>query len=201
MKTIQYSKLRDSVQNGFVFSFEGKWRVSKLITWWQRWKYPELFARMEDVSISHVGIAIWLTIGGVERLCAMESTGKGVNIYPLSYLLEKYNGVGGNIYLHVLKANTLDGEKIVTSALQKWGWAYPAQHQYFVLGSNIFRKLYNWFTGKDGDVDDKKVTCSEFVAQVYKDAGYVHNKIPALTSPIEVVNFTCLGEPILIEKD
>jgi hypothetical protein len=196
---MRYDEARQVIRNGDIIAFKGKWCISHLITFWQKRTFPDLYKGFDDIS--HVGIALWLKFDfEVEpRLCVIESTGKGVNIFPLSYLLAKYNGVGGALYWLALKKDTgFTGDRVVAEALDTWGCEYPPQYQYLIIMSSWIRWIRGLF-GRPLDINPSKYSCSEMVANALMKAGYHNYQEAALTSPIEVCNFSCLNSPIPID--
>ena len=91
--SLKYGDIRNSINNGDMFSFYGTNFFHKCIQWWT------------NSNRSHIGTAIWIKLDfeTKARLCVFESILTGIRLVPLSFLLKKYSKHGGRIYLHKIR--------------------------------------------------------------------------------------------------
>jgi hypothetical protein len=166
------------IKNGDVLAFSGKWFFSKLIQFWTKDK------------ISHVGLAIWISIEGTDILCVLEAMeGKGVRIVPLSsYFLGKKPP---DIYWCPINENQIDRQKVIAFALKNWNREYANIYQFILFMSPRLQWLRR-LLGKSLDTDYERWHCSELITNALVEGGYPCDKVPALVSPGDVSRFSCL---------
>lgn len=200
---MKYEIVKTSIKTGDIISCSGNAIYSKIIRKWgsfENWIWERKW--IED-EITHVGLAIWITLPHDEvpdRLCILESHAfKGVRLNPLSAVLkDDYWPTGGKVYWQKLKDPMLDGVKVAGEGLKYWTKAYAPLKQFIVAGLRIDQ----WIRKKLRlaiDIDKNRLHCSELVTQSLIDAGFIYGKEPSVTTPQQVSNFSCLGEPILLE--
>ena len=180
-----YNDARQLIKNGDILACTGNELFSKAIKFFTKSKY------------SHVGIAFWLkTIEGFDyRLFILEAVdGAGVRIYPLSEALNEYGS--GNIDLYKLK--NLDGNLVLSYALDKIGKDYVTFWQLFLIVSKItkyIRRLWD----KDDETKENKYHCSKLVFNSLIHAGYKYDKLSILINPNDIIKFTCFEDPIKLK--
>lgn len=187
MRKISYEEARNNIKNGDLLFFSGTEWLSYAIR------------RFTKSDISHVALAVWLRFNHetTDRLCLMESTGKGVMLIPLSFAIEKYKG---KIFWKPLKEDCgLCRDEILKNSLSKWGKEYPKFYQYFLIMSPTLRFLRDKLRKLDSDTSCDKYTCSEFVCSSLVESGLKWTKKPVLTTPIEVVQFDCWGQEVRLK--
>jgi hypothetical protein len=150
---LQYSDIRESIQDGDILLFKGRGLLSRLISVFTRSEY------------THAGIAVWWN----ERLMVLEAVGKGVWAVPLSWRLATYKG-----WMYWWTADesklsekniVLDRTGIVSTAKIELGKEYAAW-----LLVRAARRLVLRVRGGAPDPlrPPDKLLCSQYVSQAYR---------------------------------
>lgn len=189
---MKYSEAKALIKTGDVFSCEGTAFYSKIIN---------IVTRS---PISHVGIAIWIQFPGdlEDQLCIIESHAMlGVRIAPMDVVIDKdYWQRGGKVNWQAITDSRLNGDRIVSNALKRWTKSYASWYQFLILGS-FFIKTVRYLLNKPMDSDKNGQHCSELVTRAFVEDGYRHGNDPSITTPADVSAFSCLAEPVVLEKD
>lgn len=145
MKEVSYQEARYNIEDGdIIFVCNAKTLTSKMIRFFTRSKY------------SHVGIAFWATVGGVDRLFIAEAQGGTKRrIITMSFYAKDE--------LHVIKSprawNEYSDVALQDIGIQEYGWIQAAY-----VG---FREaLLNYFNIKLTPKDFDGEICSEYVANM-----------------------------------
>lgn len=169
------------VETGDVISVAGNTRFGKIIRWWT------------GEPVSHVGLACWVSFNGSKTigiLEALENTGE-IGIHPLGRLLK----LPGTIVYH--QKNLLDGQSVLSHALEYWGDKYVRPYQFALMLSPFLRALRKV---RGASIDLPGYHCAELVTRAFMSVGFTPPKDPVLVTPGDVTRFTCLGPMNRLEK-
>jgi hypothetical protein len=151
MKILKYDEIRDQIRNGDVFMYKGKTIMSSLIQWVTRSPY------------SHAGISVWWN----ERLMVMEAKGSGVVVSPFSRSIGNYHG-DVEWFRSTQEISEEDRLKMVIFAQEELGKIY-GRWKTIVLGiQTLFQRNPD---KRDRLKRQKKLFCSEYIAQAYNFIG------------------------------
>jgi len=156
-RNIDYDKHRLSIQDGDVLLYEGEGFLSWCIKKLSRSKY------------SHSGIAVWWN----DRLMVMEAIRKGVVVTALSRNVSHYHG---NVEWRTAKETISQDRRLamVKFAQKQLGNEYNFLEAVVIGIKIILMKLANRVLvrfGKEMAIEDKRVICSQFVADTYGSIG------------------------------
>jgi len=188
---MKYAIAKKVIQNGDVLLFGGKAVYSHIIKWWTKSDY------------SHAAMAVWVDLPTVGRtLCVIEAhVFKGVRLIPLDTAIKvDYWDYGGTAHWLPLKGTSNRCRaNLVNFCLDQWGNGYASPYQFMLIGSHVGR----WIRAKRGesfDTDIKKTHCSELVSRAFCNDGYDCPKEPALIYPNDLIQFSDLSPPVLLEQ-
>jgi len=151
MGTLKYDDVRSQIKNGDVFMYRGKTFQSSIIQWVTRSPY------------SHAGITAWWN----ERLMVMEAKGNGVVASPFSRSVGQYHG-DVEWFTSTREISEEDRLRMVVFAQEELGKTY-GRWKTIILGIRI---LFQRNPDKrDRLRKQKKLFCSEYIAQVYNSIG------------------------------
>ncbi len=204
----KYSTVRLAIRTGDVFLlevgnlFKGKfeWGLIKRVAVWVFMKLIELWTWSR---YSHTGIACWITFedslgNKIRHLCIFDSFGlEPIRIAPMDKLIE--DGFW-KIYWMSLGENMVSRNIVIDFCLPKWRKKYANIRQFVLFVVAPIRWIRS-LLGFGMDTDEDRWHCSELVAAAIKAGGYPYEKSTALTTPEDVSRFSCLANPVLLEKD
>jgi hypothetical protein len=176
---MHYRDIRESIRDGDLVLVRGRS--------WQSW-----FIRQWTQSrFSHCGIAVWVSIGGVGRLCLLEAVqDHGVRMLPLSQLLDR----DGEFDWFELQSafRGVNRRGIVGFATEQWGKRYASAWQFVRSFSCGIRRVADWM-GFEVDTDPHRLFCSEFVVGALGAGGFHPSRDvePAEMSPGDVAELGC----------
>ena len=151
MKTLKYDQIRGQIRNGDVFMYRGTGIGSSIIQWVTRSPY------------SHAGISAWWN----ERLMVMEAKGSGVVVSPFSRSIGNYHG-DVEWFSSTQEISEEDRLKMVVFAQEELGKTY-GRWKTIVLGiQTLFQRNPD---KRDRLRKQKKLFCSEYIAQIYNSIG------------------------------
>lgn len=140
---------------------------------------------------THIGIAVWIELNGMKRLCIFEAmSGHGVRLYPIDKYLIECKKRREKIYWYKLHPS-INRETVVQYASIHWGKRYASVWQMiysFGWLMRSFKKIFGWL---DKDLDKERFFCSEYGAGALRFAG-VKTKLPASLSPGELTELPWL---------
>ena len=114
---------------------------------------------------------------------------------PLSAVIEDYWSKGGGIWWCGIKPESgINGSKVLERALSYWGQSYASLYQFLVVVSPTLKRIRK-VLGRPLEVSNR-VHCSWVVAESFMYEGYQHDKPLAMTTPGDVLKFSCLKEPL-----
>lgn len=196
----RYEQHRPQMKTGDVIAFSGNTGFSDLIKW------------ATGSTFSHVGIVLKLELKGGfgDSVMIVESTTetshqdasdteliKGVQMSWLSKRTLMYDGAVWWVPLH----HPLPPE----GRTRAEAWLRETHNQRVpydtiqVMGAglDLFDRL-----GLHNEEDISRLFCSELVTKALKEAGVVPDDLSASEqTPADVVNFSCLQEPVLLKAD
>ena len=165
IRKIDYDKHRLSIEDGDVLLYEGKGFLSWCIKTLSRSRY------------SHSGIAVWWN----DRLMVMEAIRKGVVVTALSRNVSHYHG---NVEWRTAKKSISEDRRLamVTFAQKQLGNEYNFLEAVVIGIKIILMKLANRVLvrfGKEMAIEDRRVICSQFVADTYASIGIKIKRVVA----------------------
>jgi hypothetical protein len=187
---VRYSELRSKISTGDILSCAGSSWFSRLI----RFKTRQ--------SVSHVGLAVWVRFeNGKRRLCIFEAVeGHGVRLQPLcKYLETEFWNKNAKMWWQPIIDPKIKGDQLLDFCLTHWSDRYASPYQ-FIIGLFPLLQWLRKFLGKSLDDDARRWHCAELISNAFKKQGYFLSKEPAITSPGDVTDFSCLSPPVLIEE-
>jgi len=150
-KTLKYDEVRSQIKNADVFMYRGKGIASCIIQWVTRSPY------------SHAGISAWLN----DRLMVMEAKSNGVVVSPFSRSIGEYHG-DVEWFSSTQAISEEDRLKMVLFAQEELGKTY-GRWKTIVLGiQTLFQRNPD---KRDRLRKQKKLFCSEYIAQIYNSIG------------------------------
>ena len=164
-KIINYSSVRDNIQNGDIILYKGRDVAAAVI---------RLFTHSD---YSHAGLAVKWN----ERLMVMEAVARGILISPLSKNIERYSG-DVEWYTCTETISEDRREKLINFAQkflgEKYGW-----RSVILLGIKIFLGVS--LNEKDRKDSEGRLFCSQYVSKCYNAIGIDLdiNKGDGTTSP------------------
>jgi hypothetical protein len=172
--TVDYDDKRLLIQNGDVLLYEGEGFLSWCIKTLSRSKY------------SHSGIAVWWN----DRLMVMEAIRKGVVVTALSRNVSHYHG---NVeWRTAIQEITPDRRlDLVRYAQKQLGNEYNFIEAIVIGIKIIIMKCLNRVLarfGKEMAITDRRVICSQFVAETYESIGIrIERKVaPPFITPEDI---------------
>lgn len=177
---MDYAQVRSQIATGDLLLFRGRRLFSRVIQW-----------RTQSV-FSHVGVAVWVSVGASRRLCVLEALeGYGVRLHPLSLYLRRGQWVD---WFRVTDP-AIDCEQASAWALDQLGTRYASLWQlarsFGVVG--LLKRCADAL-GLPTKVDQDRWFCSCFASQFLLSGGWQPDEDvdPSLTPPGEVALFPCL---------
>lgn len=180
-----YEDARKRIKNGDLLLFSGK-------RWWSR-----AIQRWTLSRYSHVGIAHWIKSDGVERLTVIEALeGVGIVVNPLS----QYVKAGESIDWYSITDETINRDKVVGWAMERWGFGYASFRQlarsFIVHRFRWLKRVYEWL-GVPTKIDKDKYFCSWVVAEALKNGGWTPCRgdgdgDPYTVAPGDIALYPCL---------
>ena len=150
-RLLKYDDVRSQIKNGDVLMYQGKGIASSVIRW------------VTHSPHSHAGIAAWWN----ERLMVMEAKGNGVVVSPFSHSVGHYHG-DVEWFSSTQEISEIDRLKMVIFAQEELGKTY-GRWKTIVLGIRIL--FQRDLDRRDRLRKEKKLFCSEYVAQAYNSVG------------------------------
>jgi len=151
LKTLKYDEVRSQIKNADVFMYRGRGFQSSIIQWVTRSPY------------SHAGISAWLN----DRLMIMEAKSNGVVASPFSRSVGQYHG-DVEWFSSTQEISEEDRLKMVIFAQEELGKTY-GRWKTIVLGiQTLFQRNPD---KRDRLRKQKKLFCSEYIAQIYNSIG------------------------------
>jgi hypothetical protein len=186
---MQYSQVRESIRDGDLILVRGRSVRAWLIRAWTQSRF------------SHCGIAVWVVIRGVGRLCVLEAVeGRGVHLQPLSTVLRRDGEFDwfplwdeSERVTHAATAlSRIDRANVTAFGLAQWGKRYASCWQFVRSFSIASRWLFDWL-GLEVDTDRERFFCSEFVMGAVEAGGYRPSRDcdPAEMSPGDIAELGC----------
>lgn len=151
MKALKYDDVRSQIRNGDVFMYRGKGIQSTIIQWVTRSPY------------SHAGISAWWN----ERLMVMEAKGNGVVVSPFSRSVGQYHG-DVEWFGSAQEISEEDRLKMVIFAQAELGKTYGRWKAILLGLQTLFQRNPD---KRDRLKNQKKLFCSEYIAQIYNSIG------------------------------
>lgn len=185
-------KLSDAqaiIATGDIFLFEG-------VSFFGRWIKLHTRSRF-----SHVGIALWIQVDGIRRLCCIEALEPwGVRLYPMDYYLGVCRRRGIVCHWFALKQDFgIDRAKVAGYGLAQWGKRYASPWQFLISFGWLTRLVRKHIFGWDVvDTNPERFFCSELVSDSLQHGGYRpdpnegEDAIAAGTEPGAIALFRCL---------
>ncbi len=177
---MQYSVIRDQIDNGDVLLFRGSLLHSRIIQRWTRSVY------------SHVGLALWVRTDGVKRLMIIEAMeGRGIQLFPLSEYLQR----GDHVDWFSITEESIQRDKVVAWAMARLGRDYASPWQFLRSFGFLSKRIANYL-GLATKVDHNRWFCSWFAAQALRAGGWIPPESerlpPEQSSPGDIALYPCL---------
>jgi hypothetical protein len=150
-RIVKYDQVRDQIKNGDVFMYKGKGFISSVIRWVTHSPY------------SHAALAVWWN----QRLMVMEAIGQGVIVNPTSRSIRHYRG---DVEWFSCKKEISEDDRLrmVKFAQEELGKSY-GRWKAILLGIKIL--FEHDLEKRDRLKREKRLFCSEYVAQIYNFIG------------------------------
>jgi len=181
-RIVKYAQARDQIKNGDVLMYKGRGLISSVIRWVTRSPY------------SHAALATWWN----QRLMVMEAKGQGVIVNPTSRSILHYRG---DVEWFSCKKEISEDDRLrmVTFAQEELGKSY-GRWKAIILGLKIL--FIHDFEKKDRLKREKKLFCSEYVAQIYNSIGLDLKKgrSDRFTKPGDIANSSLLEKRGQLKK-
>lgn len=147
-----YGAVRSRIRTGDIFLFQGQNVISKFIRWGS------------DSVYSHSAIAAWWG----SRLVVFQAAEHGVQVLPMSAVVDVYHGEVDWWSLLPQYVDRLDQEKLISAAVTKLG-------EPFAVGG-LLRVVWHMLSGTfrgtpDPRTDPEALFCSQYVSYCYRTAG------------------------------
>lgn len=165
---MQYEKISKYILSGDVILWKGNHLISRAIRLFSEYSHASLILRLNEFE------------GLKDRRFVLEAVNKGITINLLSEAFKEH----GEAYLFSLKEEHNDKrDQIISWAMGKMGTPYDFH--------GVFRNIFGRVSS-----DVKRLFCSEYVYESYKEAGIVgEQKAPR---PGDLAKWDCFEEPIAI---
>jgi hypothetical protein len=181
-RIVKYDQVRDQIKNGDVFMYKGKGFISSVIRWVTHSPY------------SHAALAVWWN----QRLMVMEAIGQGVIVNPTSRSIRHYRG---DVEWFSCKKEISEDDRLrmVKFAQEELGKSY-GRWKAILLGIKIL--FEHDFEKRDRLKREKKLFCSEYVAQIYNSIGLDLKKgrSDRFTKPDDIANSPLLEKRGQLKK-
>ena len=176
--------LQDRISDGDIFAFEGTAFHSRLIQYWTRSVY------------SHIGLAVWVEMGGVRQLCILEAMeGAGVRLQPAAEYLRLCEREGCRVDWYAIVDPVIDRAKVVNYARSRWSLRYVSFYQFLVSFGWLIPKIRK-LLGKPVELHQDRDFCSKLAAAALLEGGYqpINGEAvnPVFTDPGALTRFACL---------
>jgi len=178
----KYAQARAQIKNGDVFMYKGKGLVSSIIRWVYRSPY------------SHVALAAWWN----QQLMVMEAKGQGVIVNSTSRSIRHYRG---DVEWFSCKKEISEDDRLrmVIFAQEELGKSY-GRWKAILLGIKIL--FEHNLEKRDRLKREKKIFCSEYVAQIYNSIGLDLRKgrSDRFTKPSDIANSPLLEKRAQLKR-
>jgi hypothetical protein len=181
-RIVKYDQVRDQIKNGDVFMYKGKGFISSVIRWVTHSPY------------SHAALAVWWN----QRLMVMEAKGQGVIVNPTSRSIRHYRG---DVEWFSCKKEISEDDRLrmVKFAQEELGKSY-GRWKAILLGIKIL--FEHDLEKRDRLKREKRLFCSEYVAQIYNFIGLDLKKgrSDRFTKPDDIANSPLLEKRGQLKK-
>ena len=179
---VKYAQVRDQIKNGEVLMYKGRGLVSSVIRWVTHSPY------------SHAALAVWWN----QRLMVMEAKGQGVIVNPTSRSIRHYRG---DVEWFSCKKEISEDDRLrmVKFAQEELGKSY-GRWKAILLGIKIL--FEHDLEKRDRLKREKRLFCSEYVAQIYNFIGLDLKKgrSDRFTKPDDIANSPLLEKRGQLKK-
>lgn len=203
---MQYRSAKAYVRTGDVLAFRPCPLTWNPLTW-----FSNLIPLWTLSRYSHVGIAVWVQVEGIERpeLAVIEALeGHGIRLHSLRDYVQK-NLLSIDLYKTLYTVENgqsyrINPWKVAEYAMSRRGGDYAPPRQFL---RSFFRvgRLYRKWRDLPPDVDDERDFCSELVARSLIYGGFPSDhadmKPPSEMSPGDITLLPCLRRSFTIEPD
>jgi len=181
-RMVKYAQVRDQIKNGDVLMYKGRGLVSSVIRWVTHSPY------------SHAALAVWWN----QRLMVMEAKGQGVIVNPTSRSIRHYRG---DVEWFSCKKEISEDDRLrmVIFAQEELGKSY-GRWKAILLGIKIL--FEHDLEKRDRLKREKRLFCSEYVAQIYNFIGLDLKKgrSDRFTKPDDIANSPLLEKRGQLKK-
>jgi len=181
-RIVKYAQARDQIKNGDVFMYKGRGLASSVIRWVTHSPY------------SHAALAAWWN----QQLMVMEAKGQGVVVNSTSRNIRHYRG---DVEWFSCKKEISEDDRLrmVKFAQEELGKSY-GRWKAILLGIKIL--FEHDFEKRDRLKREKKLFCSEYVAQIYNSIGLDLKKgrSDRFTKPSDIANSPLLEKRGQLKK-
>jgi hypothetical protein len=181
-RMIKYAQARDQIKNGDVLMYKGRGLVSSVIRWVIHSPY------------SHAALAAWWN----QRLMVMEAKGQGVVVNSTSRNIRHYRG---DVEWFSCKKEISEDDRLrmVKFAQEELGKSY-GRWKAILLGIKIL--FEHDLEKRDRLKREKRLFCSEYVAQIYNSIGLDLKKgrSDRFTKPDDIANSPLLEKRGQLKK-
>jgi hypothetical protein len=181
-RMVKYAQVRDQIKNGDVLMYKGRGLVSSVIRWVTHSPY------------SHAALAVWWN----QRLMVMEAIGQGVIVNPTSRSIRHYRG-DAEWFSCKKEISEDDCLRMVIFAQEELGKSY-GRWKAILLGIKIL--FEHDLEKRDRLKREKRLFCSEYVAQIYNFIGLDLKKgrSDRFTKPDDIANSPLLEKRGQLKK-
>jgi hypothetical protein len=181
-RIVRYAQARDQIKNGDVFMYKGRGLASSVIRWVTHSPY------------SHAALAAWWN----QQLMVMEAKGQGVVVNSILRSIRHYRG---DVEWFSCKKEISGDDRLrmVKFAQEELGKSY-GRWKAILLGIKIL--FEHDLEKRDRLKREKKLFCSEYVAQIYNSIGLDLKKgrSDRDTKPGDIANSPLLEKRGLLKK-
>jgi hypothetical protein len=181
-RMVKYAQARDQIKNGDVLMYKGRGLVSSVIRWVTHSPY------------SHAALVAWWN----QRLMVMEAKGQGVIVNPTSRSIRHYRG---DVEWFSCKKEISEDDRLrmVKFAQEELGKSY-GRWKAILLGIKIL--FEHDLEKRDRLKREKRLFCSEYVAQIYNFIGLDLKKgrSDRFTKPDDIANSPLLEKRGQLKK-
>jgi hypothetical protein len=181
-RMVKYAQVRDQIKNDDVLMYKGRGLVSSVIRWVTHSPY------------SHAALAVWWN----QRLMVMEAKGQGVIVNPTSRSIRHYRG---DVEWFSCKKEISEDDRLsmVIFAQEELGKSY-GRWKAILLGIKIL--FEHDLEKRDRLKREKRLFCSEYVAQIYNFIGLDLKKgrSDRFTKPDDIANSPLLEKRGQLKK-
>lgn len=182
---MKYGQIVLEIKTGDVFLFRNARSLcSRLIRW-----------RTQSVY-SHVGVALWVKVDSLEKLCIIEAVNvQGVRMFPMELYLRQCQREGCAVDWFALTDVGVNRDRVAAYCLSHWGSPYASLWQ---MGSSFgwVTRWLNRMLGRPMDTNPDAFFCSELVASAFRFGGYrpdgPDDRPPVLTHPGSIALYPIL---------